>query len=89
MTAQQKNTIKDNWVNTTTLIAVLTFIAIQSQRQGSVDKKIEVLEQHAADKEEHPPYRERSQLFVPRVEIDGRLESIEKWLIKIDNKLDK
>ena len=47
------------------------------------------IEKHEIDFSVHMPFEKKIEVFVPRVELDGRIENIEKSLIRIEKKLDK
>ena len=81
MTVTQKNWWKNNLFNVSTLIAMLTFIIVQAKRQERVDMHIE-------DDSIHMSFEKKIEVFVPRVELENRLENIENYLIRIDKKLD-
>jgi hypothetical protein len=76
-----------------TLIAVISFIIYMSRWVENIENKVdnntkEILH-HASDKVVHMPLQEKIDLFVPRVEIDGRLKNIESALIEIKADLKK
>ena len=68
---------------------LLGIFAQQVRWQTQVDGRLQILEQHAADKVVHMPLEEKINLFVPRMEIDGRLRNIEESLIDIKSDLKK
>ena len=76
------NYVKFNAIPLTTLLAVLSFIIYQSRRQAEVDT-------HIKDKQIHMPFEKKIEVFVPRVELNSRMENIEKTLVRIENKIDK
>ena len=62
MTVATKNWLKTNLFNLSTLLAMLTFIVIQAQRQERVDIHIE-------DGSVHMPFEKKIEIFVPRTDI--------------------
>ena len=89
MTVSQKNWWKNNLFNVSTLIAMLTFIVVQAKWQEHVDG-------HIGDESVHMKFEKKIEIFVPRIELDGRIENIEKAnarmeksLIRIEEKLNK
>jgi hypothetical protein len=89
MSQETTKFIKINWLTLANIILLLGIIIQQAKWQESVNNKIKILEVHVADKEMHMPFSEQIKAFVPRIEIDGRLKSIERLLDKIEKKLDK
>jgi hypothetical protein len=89
MTAENKRYIKTHWITFANLILLLGIVVQQSRWQQSVDNRLEAFEEHRMDREMHMPIQDRIQLFVPRVELDNRLNRMEDALIKIDNKIDR
>ena len=71
MTVLTNHYIKLNAIPLTTLFTVLSFIVYQSRWQSKVDNHIE-------DSSLHMPFERKIEVFVPRVELDGRIENIEK-----------
>ena len=71
MTVSTNHYIKLNVIPLTTLLTVISFIVYQSRWQSTVDNHIE-------DKSLHMPFERKIEVFVPRVELDGRIENIEK-----------
>lgn len=89
MTATQKNYIKSNWITFANLILLLGIVVQQSRWQQKIDSKIDEFDYHKRDTELHMPFKEKVQVFVPRYEIDRRLDNIERMVTKIEQKLDK
>lgn len=81
MTIPQRNFLRDNFFNLSTFIAILSFIIYQSRWQAHVDA-------HIDNKELHIEYQELVDGFAPRVEIDNRLEIMQKSLERIESKMD-
>lgn len=71
MTVQQKTYVKHNIFNISTLLAMLTFIIYQARWQEHVDAHIE-------DDSVHMKFEQKIQVFVPRIELDSRLNNIEQ-----------
>jgi hypothetical protein len=70
------------------LIILVGFIVQQSRWQQSIDSSIEKFEEHQADKNMHMPLTQKIEFFVPRIELDVRLDNMEKILEKIEAKID-
>lgn len=79
----------NRYITVGNMLLLLGVIVQVAQWQQSVDDKLERFEQHIKDTEMHMPFREKVQTFVPRSELDHRLENIERALIKIEEKLDR
>jgi hypothetical protein len=93
MTVQQKNYLKSNWMTLANLILLLTLsfrvgFLISNLENGINKNKVNIIE-HKQDFSVHMPFEKKIEVFVPRVELDGRIENIEKSLIRIEKKLDK
>jgi len=82
MTAYQKNYIKLNAIPFTTLIVVISFIVYQSRWQSEVDS-------HITDSSIHMELEREIQIFVPRAELEGKMDRFIKQLDRIEDKLDK
>jgi hypothetical protein len=82
MTVAQKTFMKANWITFTNLILLLGLVVQQSQWQQGVDN-------HMDNERIHRSLENELQIFVPRVELDSRLRSIEKILDKIDSKINE
>lgn len=78
-----------NYVTVANLIILLTFTWNQSGWQKETEKDIETLKAHAINETLHMPFDKKIQVFVPRVELDERLESIKIQLDRIEKKLSK
>jgi len=63
----------------------------QAKWQQKVDSEMREMQrsliEHHADKDQHLPFKDKIELFVPRTELEGRLMRIEKTLENIDKKL--
>jgi len=81
MTAQQSSFLKNNVFNISTLLAVLGFIIYQARWQEKVDV-------HINDESIHMKFEKKIQVFVPRIELDSKFESISDQLDRIEKKLD-
>ena len=93
MTVQQKNYFKNNWMTLANLILLLTLsfrvgFLISNLESGISKNKVDIIE-HKKDLSVHMPFEKKIEVFVPRVELDKRLENIEKLLDKIDNKINE
>jgi hypothetical protein len=88
MTLQQKNSII-SYFTIANFVVIIGFVWHQAQWQEKTNNKIEYLEEHAKNNVLHMPFEKSARVFVPRVELDGRLNNIQYTLEKIENKLDK
>jgi hypothetical protein len=88
MTIESKSFLKE-WVTVANLIILIGIVVQQARWQQTVDSQLVRMEEHINDKVEHLPFEDRIRLFVPRVEIDGRLRNIEEALIEIKDDLKK
>ena len=89
MTQEAKQFLKMNWITVANLLLLIGIIVQQSKWQQNVDNKIDEFENHAIDKEMHMPFKDKIEIFVPRVELDGRLKNIEATLLEIKTDLKK
>jgi hypothetical protein len=91
MSDQNISFLKSNWLTFSNIVVLVSFIIYQARWQQRVDIEIKELEKsfiiHDLDNEKHRPLGSSIQLFVPRTELDKRLENIEKTLEKIEKKL--
>jgi hypothetical protein len=90
--SESNNTfIKKNWLTFSNIIVLLSFIVYQAKWQQKVDSEMREMQrsliEHHADKDQHLPFKDKIELFVPRTELEGRLMRIEKTLENIDKKL--
>lgn len=90
--SESNNTfIKKNWLTFSNIIVLLSFIVYQAKWQQRVDSEMREMHrsviEHHADKDQHLPFKDKIELFVPRTELEGRLMRIEKTLENIDKKL--
>ena len=91
MSEDNKDFIRKNWLTFSNVVVLVSFIIYQARWQQRVDSEILELKtsviRHHADEDQHMPFKDKIELFVPRTELERRLESIEKTLEKIDKKL--
>jgi len=91
MSEDNKDFIRKNWLTFSNVVVLVSFIIYQARWQQRVDSEILELKtsviRHHADKDQHMPFKDKIELFVPRTELERRLESIEKTLEKIEKKL--
>ena len=91
MSEDNKDFIRKNWLTFSNIVVLVSFIIYQARWQQRVDSEIIELKtsviKHHADKDEHMPFKDKIELFVPRTELERRLQSIENTLEKIDKKL--
>jgi hypothetical protein len=76
------------WISVGTLIFLIGVFAQQIRWQERTDSRIESLESHSNDKILHMPFEKSIKVFVPRVELDGRMNNLQYSLDKIDKKID-
>jgi hypothetical protein len=88
MTKPQSDFIKKNVINFATIITLVGFIISQSRWQENVDNRLNSLELHTKNVNMHMPFERKIEVFVPRVELDGRLQSIQNSLIRIEKKIE-
>lgn len=81
--------LKNNWLTLANFIILISFFVQQGKWQESVDNSINHFHEHTEDLNQHMPLARKIEVFVPRVELDIRLENMEKILEKIEKKLDK
>lgn len=81
MTVQQKNYVKHNVFNVSTLIAVIGFIIYQAGWQSTVDA-------HMLNESVHMKFEKKIQIFVPRVELTSEFKNLKDQLTRIEGKLD-
>ncbi len=77
MTTTQKTYLKHNWITFANLVLLLTLVYNYATSQQEVRDDINNLKKHANDGVIHMPLSEKIKIFVPRIELDSRLESIE------------
>jgi hypothetical protein len=91
MSEDNKDFIRKNWLTFSNVVVLVSFIIYQARWQQRVDSEILELKtsviKHHSDKDAHMPFKDKIELFVPRTELERRLESIEKIVEKIDKKL--
>ena len=93
MTKEQSNYLKNNWLTLANLIVLLTLSfrvgVVLTSLQDSIQANKELIEQHRNDQGVHMPFERKIEVFVPRVELNSRLENITEQLDRIEKKLDK
>ena len=87
MTTEQKTFIKQNWLTATNLVFLVAIIINQAKWQQHVDNKLLEFDKHMNNEIQHMPFQEKIEVFVPRVELDGRLRNIENALLDIKESL--
>lgn len=87
MTKEQSDFLKKNVINFATIVTLIGFIVSQSKWQESVNNRLYTLEKHSINETMHMPFERKIEVFVPRVEIDSRLKSIEHTLERIEKKM--
>ena len=81
--------LKQNLFSISTLIVLIGFVVQQSKWQENIESRVHYLEMHAADKEVHMPSSVKFKTFIPRTELNGRLENIDKNIDEIKDDLKK
>lgn len=83
--------IKKNWLTFSNIVVLVSFIIYQARWQQMVDSELRELKAstmiHRSDTEKHQSVKDKIEMFVPRTELDRRLDNIEKTLEKIEKKL--
>lgn len=88
MTAQKKDDIR-MYFSAATFIFIIGVFVQQIRWQERTDARIEKLEIHQGDRDQHPTYQERARNFIPRNELENRLDAFEVNQEKMNTKLDK
>jgi hypothetical protein len=83
MSTEVKQYFKNNIFSFSTLVVILVFVANQSRWIEKVDLHIENFKIHKSDAVKHMPFQDKITIFVPRTELERRLENIEKTLFEI------
>jgi len=92
MTRTQSDYLKNNWLTLANLVVLLTLsfrvgVVLTSLEEG-IKANEKALRQHEIDESVHMPFEKKIEVFVPRVELNSRLETIAKQLDRIEKKLD-
>lgn len=94
MTVHQKNIIKRDlptWLTLANLIILITlsynFGASQKEIQKNIETNKADIKRHEFNNNLHMPFSKKIEVFVPRVELDSRLENMEKTLKRIEDKI--
>ena len=88
MTEKNKNYIKDHAFSFANLIVLLSMSFTFGKTLQNITSEIDQLKSHTRDERLHMPFEKKIEVFVPRVELDGRLENIDASLIRIESKID-
>lgn len=70
-------------------ILLLGILVSQVRWQTQVDSRLMVLESHTFDRVVHMPLEDKINLFIPRVELDGRLSNIEDAIKELSTDIKK
>ena len=70
------------------MVFLVAAIINTAKWQQKVDSKLIEVDRHISSEIIHMPFREQSEIFVPRVELDSRLKNIEHILDRIEEKID-
>ena len=71
---------------------LLSFVGIMAScfiYVGSLRTDVDTLKIHSIDETLHMPFKDKIEIFVPRVELDSRMEDMKAQLDRIEKKLDK
>ena len=88
MTQATKLYVKNNWFSVANLILLIGIIINLSSWKQKVDDDIKLLIEHKLSSDEHMPFEKKINIFVPRIEIESRMDAIKNQLNRIENKLD-
>jgi len=78
ITTSQRTYLKHNWMTFANLLLLLGLVYNYATAQQEIRDDIKALNKHTTDEMLHMPFDKKIQIFVPRVELDSRLESIEE-----------
>jgi len=100
MTHAQRSYFKKNWLTMANFVILILIFFFKtgftsgkevqtikgniSQNTESIVENTEDIKEHEDDETVHMPFKEKIKIFVPRVELDSRLENIEKTLVRIE-----
>ena len=92
MTKEQGDYLKKNWLTLANLIVLLTLsfrvgVVLTSLEEG-IKANEKALQEHVIDQGVHMPFERKIEVFVPRSELDSRLDAMTKQLDRIEKKLD-
>jgi len=92
MTRNQSTYLKNNWLTLANLMILITLsfrvgVVLTSLEEG-IKTNTKDVKEHKIDVSVHMPFEKKIEVFVPRVEIDGRLDAMAKQLDRIEKKLD-
>lgn len=92
MTKEQGDYLKKNWLTLANLIVLLTLsfrvgVVLTSLEDG-IKANEKALQEHVIDQSVHMPFERKIEVFVPRSELDSRLDAMTKQLDRIEKKLD-
>jgi len=89
ITNSQRTYLKHNWGTFANLLLLLGLVYNYATSQQVMKSDIQQLKNHTQNEIIHMSFEKKIQIFVPRVELDSRLNNIEKLLDKIDKKTGK
>lgn len=92
MSVEQKDFIKKNWLTMANLIFLITLSfkvgVVITALEDSIKANKEFIISHSDNSSLHMPFSEKIKVFVPRVELNSKLENLSKQLDRIEKKLD-
>lgn len=84
--------IRKNWLTFSNIVVLISFIIYQARWQQKIDIEVHEIQksviEHHADKDQHLPFKDKIELFIPRTELEGLLKNVIKQLDNIEAKLD-
>lgn len=85
--------IKNNWMTFANFILLLTVVFRGGYLIADVEARItenkKEINKHIYDPQVHMPFEKKIEVFVPRIELDSRLKSIEEQQQKFGEKQEK
>jgi hypothetical protein len=82
-----RDKLMSNVLTVSNILALISVIVIMARWQQSTDDRLKELEKHTISEQFHMPFQEKIEVFVPRVELTGKLESINHSLDDIKDEL--
>jgi len=87
MTTSQRNILRDLLQPAILLFLIGVFVQ-QIRWQEKMNNRMDKVEEHVENQVLHMPFDKTSIIFVPRVELDSRMNNMQHSLDKIEGKLD-
>ena len=83
MTKEQSDFVKRNWLNFANIVTIISAVWYMSAWKTTVESRLEMVEQHITDKDQHLPYADKVKLFVPRTELEIHFQNIYETMNEI------